>query len=212
MKHVKINEAIVQAIKTLDIPVDKIDTVKLLSVFLDLMSLIDEEMVSDGEKISTQDDDIKSKKEIGLRTRFDKVSTIFKGLNGDYKPYMDRFLFDLNSLLVESIYATGVINLTKSNHNDKYVYYRHYDIYQGEEGFIDVEFNEHGKISTMAICYQDIYINVNLVIGITYFKIKLKSSENTYDKFGRIDEDTEAFEIKDQQFTRELADMVKVVL
>ena len=208
MKHVKINEAIVQAIKTLDIPVDKIDTVKLLSVFLDLMSLIDEEMVSDGEKISTQDDDIKSKKEIGLRTRFDKVSTIFKGLNGDYKPYMDRFLFDLNSLLVESIYATGVINLTKSNHNDKYVYYRHYDIYQGEEGFIDVEFNEHGKISTMAICYQDIYINVNLVIGITYFKIKLKSSENTYDKFGRIDEDTEAFEIKDQQF----ADMVKVVL
>lgn len=212
MKHVKINEAIVQAIKTLDIPVDKIDTVKLLSLFLDLMSLIDEEMVSDGEKISTQDDDIKSKKEIGLRTRFDKVNTICKGLEGDYRPYMDRFLFDLNSLLVESIYATGVINLTKSNHNDKYVYYRHYDIYQGEEGFIDVEFNEHRRISTMAISYLDIYIKVNLVIGITYLKIKSKNSENTYNKIYGIDEDIEAFEIKDQQFARELVDMVKVVL
>ena len=38
MKHVKINEAIVHAIKTLDIPVDKVDTEKLLSVFLDLLS------------------------------------------------------------------------------------------------------------------------------------------------------------------------------
>lgn len=212
MKHVKINEAIVQAIKSLDIPVDKVDTEKLLSVFLDLMSLIDEKMVSDGEKISTQDDDIKSKKEIGLRTRFDKVNTIFKGLNGDYKPYMERFLFDLNSLLVESIYATGVIDLTKSYHNDKYVYQRHYDIYKGEEGFIDVEFDEHRRISTMAISYLDIYIKVNLVIGITYFQIKSKVSENTHDILVGIDENIEAFEIKDQQFTRELADMVKVVL
>lgn len=212
MKHAKINEAIVQAIKNLDIPVDKVDTEKLFSVFMNLMSLIDEEMVSDGEKISTQDDDIKSKKEIGLRTRFDKVNTIFKGLNGDYKPYMERFLFDLNSLLVESIYTTGVINLTKSNHNDKYVYYRHYDIYQGEEGFIDVEFNEHRRISTMAISYLDIYIKVNLVIGITYLEIKSKNSENTYNKIYGIDEDIEAFEIKDQQFARELVDMIKVVL
>lgn len=221
MKHVKINEAIVQAIKSLDIPVDKVDTEKLLSVFLDLMSLAEEEMISSSEVTSTQDNDTKSsdsmstmreKKEIGLRTRFDKVNTICKGLEGDYRPYMDRFLFDLHSLLIESIYDTGIIKLTKSNCNDEYVYYRHYEIYQGEEGFIDVEFNEHRKIETMAICYQDFYVKVNLAIGITYFKVKLKSSEKTYDKFGDINEDTEAVEIKNQQFARELADMVKVAL
>jgi len=231
MKHVKINEAIVQAIKNLDIPVDKVDTEKLFSVFMDLMSLIDEEIISSSEVISNKESDIKStdneyvveqdkyilEKETKLRTRFDKVNTICKGLEGDYRPYMDRFLFDLHSLLIESIHTFGPIYVANENHNDEHRYCRHYDIYQGEKGFIDAEFTEDGKIIFMVICYQNYRVKVNLVTGISSFQIKYKSSEKPRGMFEDIDEkDTiekiEEFNISDLRFAHELVDMVKLVL
>lgn len=224
MKHVKINEAIVQAIKNLDIPVDKVDTEKLFSVFMDLLSLIDEYI---GEQmVSTQDDDNKStdsmsvmreKKEVKLRTRFDKINTIFKGLGSYYHPFIERFLFDIHSLLIESIHTPGPIYVVNENHNGLYVHRRHYDIYQGEKGFIDVEFNEDGKIILMVIRYQGYHARVNLVTGISSFQFKYKSSEKPRGMFEDIDEKDviekiEEFNINNQQFASELVNMIKVAL
>ena len=79
------------------------------------------------------------------------------------------------------------------------------------------EFTEDGKIIFMVIRYQGYHSKANLTTGITSFQFKYKSSKNTHDILEGIDdkdviEKIEEFNINSQQFTRELVDMVELVL
>lgn len=215
MKHVKINEAIVHAIKTLDIPVDKVDTEKLLSVFLDLMSLTEDETISNQDNDSKhttseeQEDRLRARREERLRTSFDKTNTICKGLADDRKPYIEKFLLDLYSLFIENFRAIGLINLINAEHNDTYVYHQHYVIEQSEKGFINIEFDQPGEITEVKIRYKNADVNVDLTTGMISFKFKLKRD---YMSFNDTKEGTEVFAINNQPFAHELVNMVKLGL
>lgn len=219
MKHVKINEAIneamVHAIKTLDIPVDKVDTEKLLSVFLDLMSLTEDESISNQDNDSKhttseeQEDRLRARREERLRTSFDKTNTICKGLADDRKPYIEKFLLDLYTLFIENFCAIGLIDLINAEHNDTYVYHQHYVIEQSEKGFINIEFDQPGEITEVKIRYKNADVNVDLTTGMISFKFKLKRD---YMSFNDTKEGTEVFAINNQPFAHELVNMVKLGL
>lgn len=214
MKHVKINEAIVQAIKNLDIPVDKVDTEKLLSVFLDLLSLTEDETTSNRDNdskhtMSEEQDTRLLAREYRIRTRYDKANTICKGLADDRKSYIEQFLSDLHSLFIENLHGIGSIHLTDTKHNDKYVYHRHYDIDQGEKGFIDIEFSKPGEIAEVSIRYKNADVNVDLTTWMISFKFKLKRDHMS---FNDTKEGTELFAINNQPFAHELVNMIKLGL
>lgn len=215
MKHVKINEAIVQAIKNLDIPVDKVDTEKLLSVFMDLMSLTEDETISNQDNDSKhttseeQEDRLRARREERLRTSFDKTNTICKGLADDRKPYIEKFLLDLYTLFIENFRAIGLIDLINAEHNDTYVYHQHYVIEQSEKGFINIEFDQPGEITEVKIRYKNADVNVDLTTGVISFKFKLKRD---YMSFNDTKEGTELFAINNRPFAHELVNMVKLGL
>lgn len=214
MKHVKANEAIIQLIKTLDIPVDKVDTEKLFSVFMDLLSLTEDETTSnqdnDGKHTMSEKQETRlDQREYRLRARFDKANTICKGLAGDHKPYIEKFLSDLYSLFIENIRGIGSIFLTDTKHNDTYVYHRHYDIPQSGKGFIEIEFSEPGEIAVVAIRYKNTNVKVDLTTGMVSFRFKLKRD---YTPSNDTREDTELFGVNNQPFAHELVNMVKLGL
>lgn len=215
MKHVKINEAIVQAIKNLDIPVDKVDTEKLLSVFMDLLSLTEDETISNQDNDSKhttseeQEDRLRARREERLRTSFDKTNTICKGLADDRKPYIEKFLLDLYTLFIENFRAIGLIDLINAEHNDTYVYHQHYVIEQSEKGFINIEFDQPGEITEVKIRYKNADVNVDLTTGVISFKFKLKRD---YMSFNDTKEGTELFAINNQPFAHELVNMIKLGL
>ena len=214
MKHVKINEAIVQAIKTLDIPVDKVDTEKLLSVFLDLMSLIDEETTSNLDNdskhtTSEEQETLLSAREYQIRTRYDKANTICKGLADARKPYIEQFLSDLYSVFIDNLRGMGSIYLLNAEHNDTYVYHQHYVIEQSEKGFINIEFSKPGEIAEVSIRYKNADVNVDLTTWMISFKFKLKRDHMS---FNDTKEGTEVFAINSQPFAHELVEMVNLGL
>lgn len=220
MRHVKINEAIVQAIKSMDIPVDKVDTEKLLSVFMGLLSLTKDETISDQDndieysnreqiELAEQEDRLRARREERLRTSFDKTNTICKGLADDRKPYIEKFLLDLYSLFIENFRAIGLIDLINAEHNDKYVYHQHYVIEQSEKGFINIEFDQPGEIAEMSIRYKNADVKVDLTTGIISFKFKLKRDHMS---FNDTKEGIELFAINNRPFAHELANMVKLGL
>lgn len=215
MKHVKINEAIVQAIKNLDIPVDKVDTEKLLSVFLDLVSLTEDETISNQDNDSKhttseeQEDRLRARREERLRTSFDKTNTICKGLADDRKPYIEKFLLDLYTLFIENFRDIGLIELINAEHNDTYVYHQHYVIEQSEKGFINIEFDQPGEITEVKIRYKNADVNVDLTTGVISFKFKLKRD---YMSFNDTKEGTELFAINNRPFAHELVEMVNLGL
>nr|DAX55367.1 MAG TPA: hypothetical protein [Caudoviricetes sp.] len=220
MKHVKINEAIVQAIKSMDIPVDKVDTEKLLSVFMGLLSLTEDETISNQDndieysnreqiELTEQEDRLRARREERLRTSFDKANTICKGLADDRKPYIEKFLLDLYSLFIENFRAIGLINLINAEHNNTYVYHQHYVIEQSEKGFINIEFDQHGEIAEVKIRYKNADVNVDLTTGMISFKFKLKIDHMS---FNDTKEGTELFAINNRPLAHELANMVKLGL
>lgn len=222
MKHVKANEAIIQLIKTLDIPVDKVDTEKLFSVFMDLLSLAEDETTSNQDNDSKhtmtteQEDRLRTRREERLRTSFDKANTICKGLADDRRTYIEQFLSDLYSLFTENLRGIGSIHLVNSaiyldntKHNGTYVYYCHYGIIQSEEGFIDVEFSKPDEINEVSIRYKNTDVNVDLTTGMISFKFKLKRD---YMSSNDTKEGTEVFAINNLPFAHELVNMVKLGL
>lgn len=220
MKHVKANEAIIQLIKNLDIHVDKVDTEKLLSVFMDLMSLTEDETISNQDndieyfnieqiELSEQKDRLRARREERLRTSFDKTNTICKGLADDRKPYIEKFLLDLYTLFIENFRDIGLIELINAEHNDTYVYHQHYVIEQSEKGFINIEFDQPGEITEVKIRYKNADVNVDLTTGVISFKFKLKRD---YMSFNDTKEGTELFAINNQPFAHELVNMVKLAL
>ena len=215
MKHVKINEAIVQAIKSLDIPVDKVDTEKLLSVFMDLMSLTEDETISNQDNDSKhttseeQEDRLRARREERLRTSFDKTNTICKGLADDRKPYIEKFLLDLHSLFIENLHGIGSIDLINAEHNDTYVYHQHYVIGESEKGFINIELSKPGEIAEVSIRYKNADVNVDLTTWMISFKFKLKRDHMS---FNDTKEGTELFAINNQPFAHELVNMIKLGL
>lgn len=214
MKHVKANEAIIQLIKALDIPVDKVDTEKLFSVFMDLLSLTEDETTSNQDNdnkhtIPEKQEALLSAREYQIRTRYDKANTICKGLADARKPYIEQFLSDLYSLFTENIRGIGSIFLTDTKHNDTYVYHRHYDIPQSGKGFIEIEFSEPGEIAVVAISYKNTNVKVDLTTGMVSFKFKLKRD---YTSSNGTKEGIELFGINNQPFAHELVNMVKLGL
>ena len=122
MKHIKINEAIVHSIKNLDIPVDKVDTEKLFSVFMDLMSLTEDETTSnqdsDGKHTMPEKQETRLvARECRIRTSFDKANTICKGLVEDRRVYIEQFLSDLYSLFIDNLRGIGSIYLLNAEDN-----------------------------------------------------------------------------------------------
>lgn len=220
MKHVKANEAIIQLIKSLDIPVDKVDTEKLFSVFMNLLSLTEDETISDQDndieysnreqiELAEQEDRLRGRREERLRTSFDKANTICKGLADDRKSYIEKFLLDLYTLFIENFRAIGLIDLINAEHNDTYVYHQHYVIEQSEKGFINIEFNKPGEITVMLIRYKNADVKVDLTTGMISFKFKL---ERDYMSFNDTKEGTEVFAINNRPFAHELVNMVKLGL
>ena len=220
MKHVKINEAIVHSIKNLDIPVDKVDTEKLFSVFMNLLSLTKDETISDQDndigysnreqiELVEQEDRLRARREERLRTSFDKTNTICKGLADARKPYIEQFLLDLYTLFIENFRAIGLIDLINTEHNDTYVYHQHYVIEQSEKGFISIEFGQPGEIAEVSIRYKNADVNVDLTTGVISFKFKLKIDHMS---FNDTKEGTELFAINSRPFAHELANMVKLGL
>lgn len=214
MKHVKINEAIVHSIKSMDIPVDKVDTEKLLSVFMDLMSLTEDETTSnqdnDGKHTTIEEQETRLvARECQIRTSFDKVNMICKGLVEDRRVYIEQFLSDLYSLFIKNFRAIGLIDLINAEHNDTYVYHQHYVIEQSEKGFINIEFDQHGEIAEVKIRYKNADVNVDLTTGMISFKFKLKIDHMS---FNDTKEGTELFAINNRPFAHELANMVKLGL
>nr|DAO35778.1 MAG TPA: hypothetical protein [Bacteriophage sp.] len=214
MKHVKINEAIVHSIKTLDIPVDKVDTEKLFSVFMSLLSLTEDETTSnqdnDGKHTMSEEQETRLvARECQIRTSFDKVNMICKGLVDARKPYIEQFLSDLYSLFIENFRAIGLIDLINAEHNDTYVYHQHYVIEQSEKGFINIEFDQPGEIAEVSIRYKNADVKVDLTTGMISFKFKLKRD---YMSFNDTKEGTELFAINNRPFAHELANMVKLGL
>lgn len=207
MKHVKTNEAIIQLIKTLDIPVDKVDTEKLFSVFMDLLSLTEDEVTSNQDNdnkhtTSEEQDTLLSAHEYQIRTRYDKANTICKGLADARKSYIEKFLSDLYSLFIENFRAIGLIDLINAEHNDTYVYHQHYVIEGSEKGFINIEFSKPGEIAEVSIRYKNADVKVDLTTGMISFKFKLNDTK----------EGTELFAINNRPFAHELANMVKLGL
>lgn len=220
MKHVKANEAIIQLIKALDIPVDKVDTEKLFSVFMDLLSLTEDETTSNQDddieyfnieqiELSEQKDRLRARREERLRTSFDKANTICKGLADDRKPYIEKFLSDLYSLFIENIRGIGLINLINAEHNNTYVYHQHYVIEQSEKGFINIEFGQPGEIDAVLIRYKNADVKVDLTTGMISFKFKLKRD---YTSSNGTKEGIEVFAINNRPFAHELANMVNLGL
>lgn len=214
MRHVKINEAIVQAIKNLDIPVDKVDTEKLLSVFLDLMSLTKDETISDQDNdgkhtMSEEQETLLVARECQIRTSFDKVNMICKGLVEDRRVYIEQFLSDLYSLFIDNLRGIGSIYLINAEHNDTYVYHQHYVIEQSEKGFINIEFDQPGEIAEVSIRYKNADVKVDLTTGVISFKFKLKRDHMS---FNDTKEGTEVFAINNRPLAHELANMVKLGL
>lgn len=212
MKHVKINEAIVHSIKALDIPVDKVDTEKLLSVFMDLLSLTEDETVSN------QDNDIEysnreqielAEQEDRLRASFDKTNTICKGLADDRKSYIEQFLSDLYSVFIDNLRGMGSIYLLNAEHNVTYVYHQHYVIEQSEKGFINIEFSNPGEIAEVKIRYKNADVKVDLTTGMLSFKFTLKIDHMS---FNDTKEGIELFAINNRPLAHELANMVKLGL
>lgn len=220
MKHVKANEAIIRLIKNLDIPVDKVDTGKLFSVFMDLLLLTEDEVTSNQDndieyfnieqiELSEQKDRLRARREERLRTSFDKANTICKGLADARKPYIEQFLSDLYSLFIENFRAIGLINLINAEHNNTYVYHQHYVIEQSEKGFINIEFGQPGEIDAVAIHYKNTDVKVDLTTGMISFKFKLKRDHMS---FNDTKEGTEVFAINNQPFAHELVEMVNLGL
>lgn len=214
MKHVKANEAIIQLIKALDIPVDKVDTEKLFSVFMDLLSLTEDETTSNQDNdnkhtISEKQEALLSAREYQIRTRYDKANTICKGLADARKPYIEQFLSDLYSLFIENLRGIGSIFLTDTKHNDTYVYHRHYDIPQSGKSFIDIEFSKPGEIVEVSIRYKNADVKVDLTTGMISFKFKLKRDHMS---FNDTEEGVELFAINNRPLAHELANMVKLGL
>lgn len=214
MKHVKANETIIQLIKNLDIPVDKVDTEKLFSVFMNLLSLTEDEKTSnqdnDGKHTMSEEQETRLvARECRIRTSFDKANTICKGLADDRKPYIEKFLLDLYSLFIENFRAIGLINLINAEHNDTYVYHQHYVIGESEKGFINIEFSKPGEIAEVSIRYKNADVKVDLTTGIISFKFKLKRDHMS---FNDTKEGIELFAINNQPFAHELVNMVKLGL
>ena len=220
MKHVKANEAIIRLIKSLDIPADKVDTEKLFSVFMGLLSLTEDETISDQDndieysnreqiELAEQEDRLRGRREERLRTSFDKANTICKGLADDRKPYIEKFLLDLYSLFIENFRAIGLINHINAEHNDTYVYHQHYVIGESEKGFINIEFSKPGEIAEVSIRYKNADVNVDLTTWTISFKFKL---ERDYMSFNDTKEGTEVFAINNQPFAHELVEMVSLGL
>lgn len=214
MKHVKINEAIVHSIKSLDIPVDKVDTEKLLSVFMDLMSLTEDETTSnqdnDGKHTTIEEQETRlAARECRIRTSIDKANMICKGLVEDRRVYIEQFLSDLYSLFIDNLRGIGSIYLLNAEHNDTYVYHQHYVIEQREKGFINIEFDQHGEIDEVSIRYKNADVKVDLTTGIISFKFKLKRDHMS---FNDTKEGIELFAINNRPFAHELANMVKLGL
>nr|DAW82901.1 MAG TPA: hypothetical protein [Caudoviricetes sp.] len=214
MRHVKINEAIVHSIKSLDIPVDKVDTEKLLSVFMDLMSLTEDETTSnqdnDGKHTTIEEQETRLvARECRIRTSFDKANMICKGLVEDRRVYIEQFLSDLYSLFIDNLRGIGSIYLLNAEHNDTYVYHQHYVIEQREKGFINIEFDQHGEIDEVSIRYKNADVKVDLTTGIISFKFKLKRDHMS---FNDTKEGIELFAINNRPFAHELANMVKLGL
>lgn len=220
MKHVKANEAIIQLIKTLDIPVDKVDTEKLFSVFMGLLSLTEDETISDQDndieysnreqiELAEQEDRLRARREERLRASFDKANTICKGLADDRKPYIEKFLLDLYSLFIENFRAIGLINLINAEHDKTCVCHRHYDINQKD--FIDIESSgpDEDEITEVKIRYKNADVNVDLTTGVISFKFKLKRD---YMSFNDTKEGIELFAINNRPLAHELANMVKLGL
>lgn len=222
MKHVKINEAIVQAIKNLDIPVDKVDTEKLLSVFMDLLSLTEDETISDQDndieysnreqiELAEQEDRLRGRREERLRTSFDKANTICKGLVEDRRVYIEQFLSDLYSLFIDNLRGIGSIYLLNAEDNVTCVCHRHYVIEQSEKGFINIESSgpDEDEINVVLIRYKNADVKVDLTTGIISFKFKLKRDHMP---FNDTKEGIELFAINNRPFAHELANMVKLGL
>ena len=220
MRHVKANEAIIQLIKSLDIPVDKVDTEKLFSVFMNLLSLTEDESVSNHDndieysnreqiELAEQEDRLRARREERLHTSFDKTNTICKGLADDRKPYIEKFLLDLYSLFIENFRAICLINLINAEHNGTYVYHQHYVIEQSEKGFINIEFDQPGEIAEVSIRYKNADVKVDLTTGMLSFKFTLKIDHMS---FNDTKEGTEVFAINNRPLAHELANMVKLGL
>ena len=216
MKHVKINEAIVQAIKSLDIPVDKVDTEKLLSVFMDLMSLTEDETTSnqdnDGKHTTIEEQETRLvARECRIRTSFDKANMICKGLVEDRRVYIEQFLSDLYSLFIDNLRGIGSIYLLNAEDNVTCVCHRHYVIEQSEKGFINIESSgpDEDEINVMLIRYKNADVKVDLTTGIISFKFKLKRDHMSFDD---TKEGIELFAINNRPFAHELANMVKLGL
>ena len=216
MKHVKINEAIVQAIKNLDIPVDKVDTEKLLSVFMGLLSLTEDETTSnqdnDGKHTMSEEQETRLvARECQIRTSFDKVNMICKGLVEDRRVYIEQFLSDLYSLFIDNLRGIGSIYLLNAEDNVVCVCHRHYVIEQSEKGFINIESSgpDEDEINVMLIRYKNADVKVDLTTGIISFKFKLKRDHMS---FNDTKEGIELFAINNRPFAHELANMVKLGL
>lgn len=220
MKHVKINEAIVHSIKNLDIPVDKVDTEKLFSVFMDLLSLTKDETTSNQDndieysnreqiELAEQEDRLRTRREERLRASFDKTNTICKGLVEDRRVYIEQFLSDLYSLFIDNLRGIGSIYLLNAEDNVTCVCHRNYVIEQSEKGFINIEFDQHGEIAEVKIRYKNADVNVDLTTGMISFKFKLKIDHMS---FNDTKEGTELFAINNRPFAHELANMVKLGL
>ena len=214
MKHVKANETIIQLIKTLDIPADKVDTEKLFSVFMNLLSLTEDETTSNQDNdskhtMSEKQETLLSAREYQIRTRYDKANTICKGFVEDRKVYIEQFLSDLYSVFIDNIRGMGSIYLLNAEHNDTYVYHQHYVIEQSEKGFINIEFIQPGEIAEVAIRYKNADVKVDLTTWMTSFKFKLKRDHMS---FNDTKEGTEMFAINSQPFAHELVEMVNLGL
>lgn len=214
MKHVKVNETIIQLIKNLDIPADKVDTEKLFSVFMDLLSLTEDETTSNQDNdskhtMSEKQETLLSAREYQIRTRYDKANTICKGFVEDRKVYIEQFLSDLYSVFIDNIRGMGSIYLLNAEHNDTYVYHQHYVIEQSEKGFINIEFIQPGEIAEVAIRYKNADVKVDLTTWMTSFKFKLKRDHMS---FNDTKEGTEMFAINSQPFAHELVEMVNLGL
>ena len=202
-----INEAIVQAIKTLDIPVDKVDTEKLFSVFMDLLSLTEDEVTSNRDNdnkhtMPEEQEALLSAREYQIRTRYDKANTICKGLADARKSYIEQFLSDLYSVFIDNLRGMGSIYLLNAEHNDTYVYHQHYVIEESEKGFINIEFSNPGEIAEVKIRYKNADVNVDLTTWMISFKFKLNDTK----------EGTELFAINNRPFAHELVEMVNLWL
>lgn len=215
MKHVKVNEAIIQLIKAMDIPADKVDTEKLFSVFMYLLSLTEDETTSNQDNDSKhtmtteQEDRLRARREERLRTSFDKANTICKGLADDRRTYIEQFLSDLYSVFIDNLRGIGSIHpinsatyLDNTKNNNTYVYYCHYVIEQSEKGFIDIKFSKLDEIAEVSVRYKNADVNVDLTTGMISFKFKLNDTK----------EGTELFAINNRPFAHELANMVKLGL